>query len=97
MAVVHTHSRALKRHPQAKAIRGTLLDALTACSLPVPVVLPERWGVDDRRLDHGDPAVLDPGRCLCRGVIQERGGPGAIACDTTHAARVGAASFPHKQ
>jgi hypothetical protein len=35
-------------------------------------VLPERWVVDCKRLDHGGAAVVYLGRYLYRGVIQER-------------------------
>ncbi len=56
----------------AKVFRGKLLDALKACGLQPPVVLPERWVVDCKRLDHGDSAIVYLGRYLYRGVIQER-------------------------
>jgi hypothetical protein len=41
-------------------------------------VLPERWVVDCKRLDHGDSAIVYLGRYLYRGVIQERD---ILACD----------------
>lgn len=56
----------------AKVFRGKLLDALKARGLQPPIVLPERWVVDCKRLDHGDAAVVYLGRYLYRGVIQER-------------------------
>jgi hypothetical protein len=56
----------------AKVFRGKLLDALKARGLQPPVVLPERWVVDCKRLDHGDSAIVYLGRYLYRGVIQER-------------------------
>jgi hypothetical protein len=37
-----------------------------------PMVLPERWVVDCKRLDHGDSVIVYLGRYLYRGVIQER-------------------------
>jgi hypothetical protein len=56
----------------AKVLRGKLLDALKAQGLQPPVVLPERWVVDCKRLDHGGAAMVYLGRYLYRGVIQER-------------------------
>lgn len=56
----------------AKVFRGKLLDALKARGVQPPIVLPERWVVDCKRLDHGDAAVVYLGRYLYRGVIQER-------------------------
>ena len=55
----------------AKVFRGKLLDALKAKGLAPPLVLPERWVVDCKRLDHGGAAVVYLGRYLYRGVIQE--------------------------
>ena len=56
----------------AKVFCGKLLDALKAQGLAPPLVLPERWVVDCKRLDHGGAAVVYLGRYLYRGVIQER-------------------------
>lgn len=64
----------------AKVFRGKLLDALKAQGLQPPVVLPERWVVDCKRLDHGGAAVVYLGRYLYRGVIQERD---ILRCDDT--------------
>jgi hypothetical protein len=64
----------------AKVFRGKLLDTLKAQGLQPPVVLPERWVVDCKRLDHGDAAVVYLGRYLYRGVIQERD---ILRCDDT--------------
>jgi Transposase zinc-binding domain/Putative transposase len=55
----------------AKVFRGKLLDQLKAHGLPPPVVLPERWVVHCKRLDHGRAAMVYLGRYLYRGVIQE--------------------------
>jgi hypothetical protein len=55
----------------AKVLRGKLLHALKERGLQPPVVLPERWVVDCKRLDHGDAAIVYLGRYLYRGVIQE--------------------------
>jgi len=43
-------------------------------------VLPERWVVDCKRLEHGGAAVVYLGRYLYRGVIQERD---ILRCDDT--------------
>lgn len=48
------------------------MDCLKARGLQPPIVLPERWVVDCKRLDHGDSAIVYLGRYLYRGVIQER-------------------------
>ncbi len=64
----------------AKVFRGKLLACLKAQGLQPPVVLPERWVVDCKRLDHGGAAVVYLGRYLYRGVIQERD---ILRCDDT--------------
>ena len=64
----------------AKVFRGKLLACLKAQGLSPPVVLPERWVVDCKRLDHGGAAVVYLGRYLYRGVIQERD---ILRCDDT--------------
>lgn len=46
----------------AKVFRGKLLDALKAQGLQPPIVLPQRWVVDCKRLDHGDSAIVYLGR-----------------------------------
>jgi len=56
----------------AKVFRGKLLEALKAKGLQPPIVLPERWVVDCKRLDQGDSVMVYLGRYLYRGVIQER-------------------------
>jgi hypothetical protein len=56
----------------AKVFRGKLMDCLKARGLQPPIVLPERWVVDCKRLDHGDSAIVYLGRYLYRGVIQEQ-------------------------
>jgi hypothetical protein len=64
----------------AKVFRGKLLHALKAHGLQPPIVLPDRWVVDCKRLDHGDSAIVYLGRYLYRGVIQEHD---ILACDDT--------------
>jgi len=64
----------------AKVFRGKLLAGLKAQGLSPPTVLPERWVVDCKRLDHGGAAVVYLGRYLYRGVIQERD---ILRCDDT--------------
>lgn len=64
----------------AKVFRGKLLARLKDQGLQPPIVLPERWVVDCKRLDHGGPALVYLGRYLYRGVIQERD---ILRCDDT--------------
>lgn len=64
----------------AKVFRGKLLERLKAQGLQPPLVLPERWVVDCKRLDHGGAALVYLGRYLYRGVIQECD---ILRCDDT--------------
>lgn len=64
----------------AKVFRGKFIDALKAKGLQPPIVLPQKWVVDCKRLDHGDSVMVYLGRYLYRGVIQERD---ILACNDT--------------
>jgi hypothetical protein len=64
----------------AKVFRGKFIDALKAQGLQPPIVLPEKWVVHCKRLDHGNSVMVYLGRYLYRGVIQERD---IVACNAS--------------
>jgi hypothetical protein len=56
----------------AQVFRATLLEALTAVGLTLPVRHPGRWVVDCKHVGSGEKALVYLGRYLYRGVRQEK-------------------------
>lgn len=56
----------------AKVFRAKILQAITACNLPIPANTPGKWVVDCKNVGRGDKALIYLGRYLYKGVIQEK-------------------------